>query len=144
MGDDMSKKQDKIDKAIRIGCYVAGAYFVGTAIAGAIKRKREAAQVPDTEPTDEPETDEPETVEGIGVITPTGNEKTTIREAWKHRKDNCGYVIFKDIEEPNENQVWVIDSYDPSLREYCLYNWANTNKDKFVKGDKVCFTGFYF
>ena len=34
-------KAAKINKAINWGIWIAGAYFIGTAIAGAIKRKRE-------------------------------------------------------------------------------------------------------
>ena len=112
---------------MNVGAGLAGAYFVGIAIAGAIKRKREQG------------------AQGVGAVqTSTGNTKTTIRDAWKKRKENFGYVIFTDVAEPKENQVWVIDGYDPSYKEYTLYNYANTSKEKFVKGDKVCFTDFYF
>lgn len=115
---------------MNIGAGLAGAYFAGVAIAGAVKRKREQ---------------QAQGAQGVGAIqTTTGNIKTTIREAWKRRKDNFGYVIFTDVAEPKENQVWVIDGYDPSYKEYSLYNYANTDKEKFVKGDKVCFTDFYF
>ena len=85
-------------------------------------------------------------VSGIGsTITPTGNEKTTIREAWKNREfKNEAWVIFKDVAEPKENQVWIIKEYDRSEREYYLINWGDTSREKWCNGDKVCFTGFYF
>ena len=74
--------------------------------------------------------------------------KTTIKEAWKRsqkKKDQTeAWVTFKDIEEPTAKQVWVIDSYDPSYREYYLYNLDDTSKEKWVKGDKECYTGFTF
>ena len=120
----------KIDKAQTVMNWIAGAaglYFVSIAIAGAVKRKREQG------------------THGVGVITATGNEKTTIREAWKNREfKNEAWVIFKDIEEPKGNQVWIIKEYDRSEREYYLINWDDTSREKWVKGDKVCFTGFYF
>ena len=81
---------------------------------------------------------------GTGVVTATGNEKVTIREAHKRRKEFYGYVIFKDIAEPNESQVWWIDYYDPSYKEYVLHNCADTSKEKYVKGDKTCYVGFYY
>lgn len=71
--------------------------------------------------------------------------KSTIKNIWKQAKSNADkWVTFKDIEEPTPNQVWVIDSYDKSSREYLLYNWNNTSKYKSCKGDKVVFSGFYF
>lgn len=71
--------------------------------------------------------------------------KTTIKDAYKlAKKSGIFYVTFKDIEEPKPTQVWIIDSYDKAEREYLLYNWDNTSKYKYCKGDKVCFTEFYF
>lgn len=128
-------KRDTLQKIMNVGAGLAGAYFVGIAIAGAIKRRREQQELEKTL----------NKFRGVGAVqTSTGNTKTTIRDAWKKRKENFGYVIFTDVAEPKENQVWVIDGYDPSYKEYSLYNYANTSKEKFVKGDKVCFTDFYF
>lgn len=72
--------------------------------------------------------------------------KTTIKEAYKlSKKDKTlGWVTFKDIEEPKENQVWIIDSYDRSDREYLLYNWSDTSRYKLCAGDKICFNDFIF
>lgn len=74
--------------------------------------------------------------------------KTTIKEAWKQSKkeedQTKAWVTFKDIEEPTAKQVWVIDGYDQRYREYYLHNWDDTSKEKFVKGDKECYTGFTF
>lgn len=74
--------------------------------------------------------------------------KTTIRDAWKQSKKSGvksdAWVTFKDIEEPKDTQVWIIEEYDRSEREYLLYNFADTCKCKYVKGDKVCFTEFTF
>lgn len=72
--------------------------------------------------------------------------KTTIKEAYKASKKEktLGWVTFKDIEEPKASQVWIIEEYDRSEREYMLYNWADTSKYKYVAGDKACFNQFYF
>ena len=205
-------KAAKINKAIDWITYAAGAYFVGTAIAGAIKKHREEKGANGIGYADTPnyslsllnryiqsvpvtdvqvvlndknkyghyyvlcgdvqggrdfylsgknlpyfraycerrgiEYEEfylpDDVISGIGAITATGNEKTTIRDAWKRKKETFGYVIFKDIAEPKESQVWRIDYYDPSYKEYVLYNCADTSKEKYLKGDKTCFTGFYF
>ena len=117
-------------EAIDIFGATALAALAGVAIAGAVKRKREQDKIKSI-------------ISGIGETTATGNTKTTIREAWKD-KSEFGYVIFKDIEYPTESQVWRIDYYDRSDRMYVLYNCADVNRTKAVKGDKVCFTGFYF
>lgn len=74
--------------------------------------------------------------------------ETTIKDAWKKSKKSGlksdAWVTLKDIEEPKENQVWIIDEYDRSEKEYLLYNFADTSKYKYVKGNKVCFTEFTF
>lgn len=74
--------------------------------------------------------------------------KTTIKNAWKKSKKSGvksdAWVTFKDIEEPKDTQVWIIEEYDRSEKEYLLYNFADTSKYKYVKGDKVCFTEFTF
>lgn len=74
--------------------------------------------------------------------------KTTIKDAWKKSKKSGvksdAWVTFKDIEEPKDTQVWIIEEYDRSEKEYLLYNFADTSKCKYMKGDKVCFTEFTF
>lgn len=72
--------------------------------------------------------------------------KTTIKKAYEASKkdETLGWVTFKDIEEPQPQQVWCIDCYDHSERAYLLYNWNDTNKWKYCKGDKECFIGFTF
>ena len=126
---------DKIEQVILKAAGIGVAFWAILAAREAAKRKATADYYAEKE----------KGANGIGgTITPTGNEKTTIREAWKNKKENFGYVIFKDIAEPKESQVWCINYYDPSYREYVLYNCEDTSKEKFVKGDKVCFTGFYY
>lgn len=74
--------------------------------------------------------------------------KTTIKGAWKQSKKSGvksdAWVTFKDIEEPKDTQVWIIEEYDRSEKEYLLYNFADTSKYKYCSGDKVCFVDFIF
>lgn len=74
--------------------------------------------------------------------------KTTIKNAWnkfkKTGENPDAWVTFKDIEEPNENQVWVIDEYDRYEKAYLLHNWADVSKYKYVEGNKVCYVDFTF
>ena len=72
--------------------------------------------------------------------------KTTIKEAFRASKKDktLGWVTFRDVEEPKESQVWIIEEYDRSEKAYMLYNWADTCRYKYVDGDKACFNQFYF
>lgn len=74
--------------------------------------------------------------------------KTTIKDAWKQSKKTGertdAWVTFKDIKEPTDTQVWMIEEYDRSEKKYLLSNFADVCKCKYVKGDKVCFTEFTF
>lgn len=84
-------------------------------------------------------------ISGVDTITATGNHKTTVRDAWKNREfKNEAWVIFKDVEEPNENLVWIIDGYDRAEKKYSMYKWADVNHGAYAKGDRVCYTGFTF
>ena len=46
------------------------------------------------------------------------------------------YFTLREIEEPKESQVWIRDDYDPAEKEYICYNFADTSKWKYLKGDK--------
>lgn len=74
--------------------------------------------------------------------------ESTIKQAWQKSKKTGNrtdaWVTFKDIEEPTDSQVWVIDEYDRSEKEYLLYNFADTSKYKYCTGDKKCFVDFTF
>ena len=128
-------KRDKLQTAMNWIAGAAGLYFAGITIAGAIKRKRENSTANKIKSI----------VSGIGTTTETGNTKTTIRDAWRNREfKNEAWVIFKDVAEPNENLVWIIDGYDRTEKKYSMYKWADVNHWAYAKGDRVCYTGFTF
>ena len=54
------------------------------------------------------------------------------------------YFTLKEIEEPKESQVWVRDDYDPAEKEFICYNFADTSKWKYLKGDKKVFDSEHF
>ena len=45
------------------------------------------------------------------------------------------FFILKDIEFPNESQVWVRGEYDRASRMYSATNYADMNRERFFKGD---------
>ena len=54
------------------------------------------------------------------------------------------YFTLKEIEEPTENQVWIRDDFDPIENEYIYYNFADTSKLKFLKGDMKVYDSEHF
>lgn len=56
------------------------------------------------------------------------------------------YFTLKEIEEPKESQVWIKDEYDREEKAFLCYNFANTSKWKYIKGDKQVYDSehFYF
>jgi hypothetical protein len=53
------------------------------------------------------------------------------------------WFTLKDIEEPKEGQVWVRNHYDKETKTYSITNWK-TQKERFVKGDRIVFVDFTF
>ncbi len=45
---------------------------------------------------------------------------------------------------PKENQVWIKGSYDRASKTFCVTNWGNVGRERFLKGDRVVYQGFYF
>lgn len=56
------------------------------------------------------------------------------------------YFTLKEIEYPEEKQVWVRDEYDHSEKAYMIHNFADTCKWKYLKGNKKVYDSehFYF
>lgn len=54
------------------------------------------------------------------------------------------YFTMKAIDEPCEAQVWVREHYDRGSKRYCVTNYANCGREKFLKGDTVVYVDFYF
>lgn len=54
------------------------------------------------------------------------------------------FLTLKDIEMPKESQVWIRGEYDHASRMYSIINFADANRERFLKGDKEVFIGFTF
>lgn len=54
------------------------------------------------------------------------------------------YFTFKDVDFPDDSQVWVRDEYDRESRKYLVYCFADVNKSRLVSGDKNVYTNFIF
>lgn len=54
------------------------------------------------------------------------------------------YFTLKEIEFPKESQVWIRDEYDREERAYLVYNFADTSKWKYLKGDKRVYDSEHF
>lgn len=63
----------------------------------------------------------------------------TVREAKKG-----DYITLKPIEEPKESQVWIRGDYDRESKRYSLTNFADINRERFVKGTAPAYTDFTF
>lgn len=57
---------------------------------------------------------------------------------------NGEFFTFKDIEYPNDNQIYVKGDYDRSSKTYICYCFGDINKFRSVKANKDVFIGFTF
>lgn len=64
---------------------------------------------------------------------------TTIREL-----KNDDFFTFKPREECTEKQVYVRGDYDPSSKKYSYAPYSDIMDERFIKGDRVVYTDFYF
>lgn len=54
------------------------------------------------------------------------------------------FFTKKPIEYPTDSQVWVRDEYDRSEKKFLCYNFADTNRWCYMKGDKEVYTELIF
>lgn len=54
------------------------------------------------------------------------------------------YFTLKEIEFPTESQVWVRDVYDRQEKAYLCYNFADTCKWRYFKGNKKVYDSEHF
>ena len=54
------------------------------------------------------------------------------------------YFTLKEIEYPNETQVWVRDIYDPTTKTFICYNFSDINRFRSFKGSKMVFDDEHF
>ena len=51
---------------------------------------------------------------------------------------------IKELHEPNENQVWIRNHYDRVSKTYSVSNFADVNRERFLKPNRIVFTDFIF
>ena len=54
------------------------------------------------------------------------------------------YFTKKQIEYPNDNQVFIRGEYDRSSKTYSVIRFSDINDEYFMKGDREVFTDFVF
>lgn len=54
------------------------------------------------------------------------------------------YFTLKDIEYPNDAQVWIKGDYDCSTKTYSCVNFSDINRERFIKANKQVFVDFIF
>ena len=54
------------------------------------------------------------------------------------------YFTKKNIEYPNENQVFIRAEYDRTEKKYVCYRFSDVNDIQYIKGSKEVFTDFIF
>lgn len=54
------------------------------------------------------------------------------------------WFTLKEIETPNENQVYVRGAYDRASKSYCCYKFSDVNSERCFKGTKTVYIGFTF
>lgn len=54
------------------------------------------------------------------------------------------YFTLKQINEPNENQVYIKGDYDRGSKTFSCSKFSDTNSERFIKGSKQVFIGFTF
>lgn len=54
------------------------------------------------------------------------------------------YLTLKDIPEPKESQVYVMDGYDRSERKYLIYKFDGSGMSRWLKRGTKVYTDFYF
>lgn len=54
------------------------------------------------------------------------------------------YFTLKDIPEPKESQVWVMDGYDRGEKAYLAHKFSDVNNDRYFKPTTKVFVDFTF
>ena len=54
------------------------------------------------------------------------------------------YFTKKQLDFPNENQVWIRGSYDKSLKKFECYRFSDVCDTCYLSGEKSVFTEFTF
>ena len=54
------------------------------------------------------------------------------------------YFTLKDIPEPKQSQVWVMDGYERSEREYLAHKFSDINDSRYFKPTVKVYVDFIF
>lgn len=54
------------------------------------------------------------------------------------------YFTLKQLDEPNENQVYIKGDYDMGSKTFSCSKFSDSNSERFIKGNKLVFIGFTF
>ena len=54
------------------------------------------------------------------------------------------YFTIKNIECPNNSQVWIRSDYDKSSKKYIAYNFDDVNRCREFKNTTIVYTDFIF
>jgi len=54
------------------------------------------------------------------------------------------YFTLKNIQNPNENQVYIKGEYERTTKKYSCFKFSDTNAERFIAGNKSVFTDFTF
>ena len=54
------------------------------------------------------------------------------------------FFTLKPTPEPKESQVYIRDDYDRSERKYLCRKFSDVNAWRYLKGDRIVYTEFYF
>jgi hypothetical protein len=61
------------------------------------------------------------------------------------RKVKQGQMFtLKPLPEPREEQVWIRNHYDRASKTYSVSNYADVNRERFLKPNRIVFTDFIF
>lgn len=51
---------------------------------------------------------------------------------------------IKELPEPNQNQVWIRNHYDRASKTFSASNYADVNRERFFKPNRIVYTDFIF
>lgn len=61
------------------------------------------------------------------------------------RKVKEGEIFtLKELPEPKESQVWIRNHYDRASKTFSASNYADVNRERFLKPNRIVYTDFIF
>lgn len=62
----------------------------------------------------------------------------------KDVKKGVYFTLKEEITRPTESQVWIKSHYNREDKTYTIYNFADINKEKFIKANRKVQTDIIF